>query len=179
MNDNNNNTGFGENPTPSAAPSVQQPMQPPVQQPVQPPANFGSPTPPPMNYGSPYGQVPYMQENLQPANSSDGLAVASMILGICAIILSCCFGIGQLLAVISIILGIIALVKKTRKKGMSIAGIIMSGVTLLLALAALFFFMINPQAVEDFTREFENEFSQRYYEEYNDYDDYYDEYFLD
>ena len=185
MND-NNNLNMGADVTPP----VQNP-QPQYAPPMNFDVNTGNPIPPivnqpPVNYNQPYQQVPYMQENLQPRNSSDGLAVASMVLGICSIVLSCCFGIGQLLAVIGIILGIVALLGKTQKKGVSIAGIVMSGVTALLAILTIFFVMANPQAVDDFARGFEDGFNRGYNDYYDDYDNYNDyeryeddEYFLD
>lgn len=56
-----------------------------------------------------------------------GMAIASMVLGILALLLSCCVPyVPFVLALIGIILGGVALAKKTAGKGMAIAGLVCS-----------------------------------------------------
>lgn len=66
---------------------------------------------------------------------SNGLGIASMVLGIIALLLSCCYG--GFLGIIGLILGIIVVTKQDVKKGTAIAGIITSGIALLLTLILL------------------------------------------
>ena len=80
-----------------------------------------------------------------PAQPGKGFGIASMVLGIIALLitlLSCCLPfmliLSGLLGLLSIIFGIIAIAKK-RGKGMGIAGLICSVVGLLLAIVILIF----------------------------------------
>lgn len=69
------------------------------------------------------GQVPLMQP--QGNNPSVGLAVASMVLGICALVLACCVPyIPIVLALLAVILGGISLAKKMGGTGMAVAGLV-------------------------------------------------------
>ena len=61
-------------------------------------------------------------------NSSRGLAIASMVLGILGIVLSFCMGFGIILAIPGLIISIVALIKK--QGGMAIAGLILSIIAL-------------------------------------------------
>lgn len=61
-----------------------------------------------------------------------GLAIASLVLGICSIVLMCCCCINVITAPISIVLGIVSLATHRGGKGMSIAGIILSALSILL-----------------------------------------------
>lgn len=70
------------------------------------------------------------------AAGSRGLAVGSMITGIIAFLISCCYPVSAVLAVVSLILGIISLNKEAPGKGMAIAGLILS--VLSLAAAVVF-----------------------------------------
>ena len=76
--------------------------------------------------------TPLQQPKQAPANTSKGLAVTSLILSIVGF-LTGWLGIGVIFAIIAIVLGIISLVKKRGGKGMSIAGIIISSLTLISA----------------------------------------------
>ena len=58
-------------------------------------------------------------------NQSKGMAIASMVLGIVGLVLSCLV-IGIIPCVISLILGIVVLVKQKAGQGMAIAGIVTS-----------------------------------------------------
>ena len=67
-----------------------------------------------------YNQMPTKQ-------GGAGFAIASMVLGIIALVFSCCFYFISLpCAVIGLILGAVALAKKTEGKGMAIAGLVCS-----------------------------------------------------
>lgn len=59
------------------------------------------------------------------APQKKGMAIASMVLGILALVLSCCVPyLPVLLALIAVILGGISLAKKQGGKGMAIAGLV-------------------------------------------------------
>lgn len=63
------------------------------------------------------------------------MAVASMVTGICALVFSCCIPvIPFLLAVISLILGIISIKTGRGGKGMAIAGVVCSIISLIPAI---------------------------------------------
>lgn len=61
-------------------------------------------------------------------------SVTSLVLGLVSLVLCCCCPYLYLLAIASIVFGIISLVQKMRGKGMAIAGIIVSAVVLIIAL---------------------------------------------
>ncbi|MDD3219369.1 MAG: DUF4190 domain-containing protein [Lachnospiraceae bacterium] len=64
---------------------------------------------------------------------SKGFAVASMVLGIVSIVFVCCLGWFVLIpAGVSLILGIVSLVKHKPGKGMAIAGIVCAAVAIIL-----------------------------------------------
>jgi len=88
-------------------------------------------TPPPPVYG----QAPGQPDSSAPR--TNGLGIAALIVGIVALI----FGVitfvsyfGAFLAFVGVVLGIIALVLKGRKKGIALAGLIVSGVALILSI---------------------------------------------
>ncbi|MBS6954997.1 MAG: DUF4190 domain-containing protein [Clostridium sp.] len=64
-------------------------------------------------------------------SQSSGLAIASMVCGICALVFSCCIPyIPFILAVISIIFAAVTLSKHLGGKGMAIAGLVCSIISL-------------------------------------------------
>jgi hypothetical protein len=75
-----------------------------------------------------------------------------LVIGIIALLGSCCYG--GLLGILGIIFGIVA-IKKSQSQGMSIAGIATSAVALLITITIIVFaiiYMVNPsfqQAVEN------------------------------
>lgn len=74
------------------------------------------------NYQQPVYQQPMMP---QEPKKSVGLAVASMVLGILALVLSCCVPyLPILLALLAVVLGGVSLAKKMGGKGMAIAGLV-------------------------------------------------------
>ena len=77
-----------------------------------------------------------MDENNQNVKKkSNGLAVASLVLGIMGILLICFFGLGIIFAIIGLILGLVSL--KDGADGRGIAGIVLSCVTLVLVVLAI------------------------------------------
>lgn len=63
---------------------------------------------------------------------SSSFAIVSLVLSILSLVLCCCMGFNFILAVPAVIFGIVSLVKKRRGKGMAIAGIIISAISILL-----------------------------------------------
>lgn len=75
------------------------------------------------------------------SNGGAGMAIASMVLGILALVLSCCLpGINLLLALIGVILGGVSLAGHKGGRGMAIAGVVCSIITLIPTLIVLFAF---------------------------------------
>lgn len=103
-----------------------------TQPPEHPP---GQPTPPPP---PPPGGVPGAGGPPQPSN---GLGLASMIVGIVSIPLVCCFYLGVPAAIVAIILGFLGKGKADRgeatNRGMALAGIICGGVAIVFAIVSL------------------------------------------
>ena len=107
------------------------------------PSPFGPSVPPPGAGVAPGAQAPpspYPSPTQPPeyeyqpaARGTDGKALASLILGISSMIVWCCPLIGLPVAGTGLILGIVAL--KGPSRGMAIAGVVLSVVGLLLALA--------------------------------------------
>lgn len=70
--------------------------------------------------------------DMQNTPKSNGLAIASMVLGIIALVLSCCVPyVPILLGLLAVILGGVSLAKKQGGKGMAIAGLICGIITLI------------------------------------------------
>ncbi|MBQ8296432.1 MAG: DUF4190 domain-containing protein [Ruminococcus sp.] len=91
----------------------------------------------------------YMDEMAQPSNKGKiGFAVTSLVLGLIGL-LCCCCGLGFIAAPLSLIFGIIALVKRHGGKGMAIAGIVISAVSLL---ASIYMAVIYGEFIKDYFR---------------------------
>ncbi|MFB2597302.1 DUF4190 domain-containing protein [Herbiconiux sp. P17] len=146
-------------PTPDATPTVAYPPVPPVPPASPPPAGGpGSDAPPPSQappayvpppaYASvPPGQVPPGQYGqppqyggpppVAPASGVNGLAIASIIVGGVAFIGAFIPFLNYavwFVALVGLVLGIIALVRKGKSKGLAIGGTILSGVALILSI---------------------------------------------
>ncbi len=66
-----------------------------------------------------------------------GLAIASMVLGIVSIVFACClWPISFIAAVVGLVLGIVSVKQNRDGKGMAIAGIIMCAIAIVLAICA-------------------------------------------
>lgn len=125
------------------------------------------------------------QQTYQPV--SKGFGIASLVLGIISLILYCtCINI--LLAVLAIIFGILQLVQKDSPKGMAIAGIITSSLSIIFFVISLIVFMSSTEFQDAFEQGFQNgiqgdfnfnipfEDSDDLYNGYDDDDDYDDDY---
>lgn len=90
----------------------------------------------PQQYNDAYFNQQYPIYNFQ--ERPKGFAVASMILGICSFLFSCCIGFITLFSSIAgLVLGIISLKKNEDGKGMAIAGIILSSVGILCSIFSI------------------------------------------
>lgn len=78
-----------------------------------------------------------------PQNRNSALSIISLIMGILAVTLGCCYGIGFLFAIPGLVCGIISV--REAKSGLAIAGIICSAIGMVLAIAfwVLFFIGMN------------------------------------
>lgn len=141
-------------------PPIQNPMGvvPPVPQPV-PPTPPVSPVAPPYEAYDPYGysHPGYIPPPPPPPSKppAQGLAIASMILGIASFVLMCSSNsVSMAVPIVGLILGIIAKAKKN-KTGFSTAGIICSAIALVLMillfvfLFAFFFLMMEDSMMYD------------------------------
>ena len=113
------------------------PYGPPPGPPYQQPQPSGYPQPP---YGG------YLPPSYTPAPPNEGLAVASMVVGIVSIVLSCGYGIGLLGSPVALVMGRVSMKRIDRSqgqlggRGMAQAGFILGiigTVLLVLAIAAL------------------------------------------
>ncbi|MEG0614646.1 MAG: DUF4190 domain-containing protein [Oscillospiraceae bacterium] len=73
----------------------------------------------------------YQEPQAAKTGKKGGLAIASMITGICSMVLSVVFYFSLPCAIVAIILAIVNLVSKGDKKGMAIAGLICGGLGLI------------------------------------------------
>lgn len=108
----------------------------------QPPHHFGAPTGGPAYPGPPYGYAPHPEG--QPGPQRNTLGIVALIMAIVGAILACIPGImviGWLLLPCSFILGIIGLTQSTKRKGTSIAAVIISIIGTLVAIIAFLAFM--------------------------------------
>ncbi len=96
------------------------------------------------------------QEPVQAKNN--GMAIGSMICGIISLLLSCCFWYVALpVAIAGIVLGILVIKNKKGGKGMAIAGLVLSGITVIIAILALIAcvaFTGNESFMEEFYKGF-------------------------
>lgn len=76
--------------------------------------------------------------NMPPQKGGVGLGVASMVLGILSILFSCCFYyIAFPCGLIGLILGAVAIKKGNNGKGMAVAGLVLSIISLALAVVTI------------------------------------------
>ena len=115
-------------------------------------------------YGNPAGAY-----NAAPQKNNKGIAFAiiSLVLGILGL-LCCCLlgGWALILAIPGVVLGIISLVKKFAGKGMAIAGVICSGLAIVLSIVMIILSAIGLNALSEYSD---------YYDDYS-YSSYYDYY---
>ena len=86
------------------------------------------------------------QNSFEPSSGSsggNGLAIASMVMGILAVVFCCCFFYFSIpLGIGSLVTGIIVLRKQNPGKGMAIAGIVTGSVAIVLAIILIIFVAI-------------------------------------
>lgn len=100
----------------------------------------------PINNNTSYQQAPIVNAPyVSVQKTTDGMGIASMILGIVSIVICCCYGAGLLLAIPGLILGLVA--KKSpetgKRSGFAIAGIIISAISIGLNLMCLIYMIYN------------------------------------
>lgn len=127
------------------------------------PGNGQAPPPPNYGYGSHY----------RPGHSpkrSNGMALASLILGILSIVMCCCGGFGVILGAVGIVLAILSRGQEPMETNAK-AGLCLSigGIVLGIAILILAFAMMGND-------EFQSELYQRSRKSYEDYDYYFDNY---
>lgn len=117
-----------------------------------------------------YQQPPVMSAPNVPAQkTTDGLGIASMILGIISVVICCCYGAGLLLAIPGLILGLVA--KKSpetgKRSGFALAGIIISSISIGLNLICLIYmvYRITQINITDFGDW--NNWMDEFYREYD------------
>lgn len=166
MNENPNGNPIPEEPNPNGQTAV--PPQAPAE-PTEPPV---APQPDPATQYAPPAQAapnPYTAPVtvLQRNTADHGMAVASLVLGIVGLVTCCCYGVMAIvLGAIGLILGIISR-KHGNNEGVSLAGIILSSISL--ALGIFFFIYIvlvmigamSSGLYEEFYEEFMNEYYQQ------------------
>ncbi len=113
-------------------------------------------------------------ETKMPEKDRKGLAIASMVLGIVALVLFCVWYISIPCAILALVFGIISL--KSSKRGMAIAGISTGsvGFVLMILLYAFIFFVIGVgtfSGLKD-ALEYYEDHNYDYNYHYNAYDDY-------
>lgn len=99
-------------------------------------------------------------------NKSNGLGIASLILGICSIAICCCYGVGAIPAIIGLILGILQ--NKKNANGIATAGIVLGIIGILLNAVYLIYMVVFLS--DGGLQEFIDEFSSSY-PDYSYYDD--------
>lgn len=86
-----------------------------------------------MNY-----QPPVAQQTEEVPQGGKGLSIASMVLGIVAVVFGCCFYYVSIpCGVIGLILGAMSLSKKKAGKGMAITGLVLSIVAIALSIVVI------------------------------------------
>lgn len=122
-------------------------------------------------YAPPYQQE-YYNEN---TGNGSGWGVASLVLGILAIVSVCCICCGNIIiGILGLIFGIISIAKKSGKE-MGVAGLILSIISIILGVV-LFLFLIfvgevdteNGGVYNNYGNYYEDEYTKDYYEDYND-----------
>lgn len=89
------------------------------------------------NYGVTYYTPP--PQFSPPRSSGNGMATASLVLGISGLLLSCCCGVGGILGLVGLILAIVSRSGSPdgRMNGAAIAGLILSILTLLMGVLSV------------------------------------------
>ena len=95
--------------------------------------------------------------------------VASLILGLLSLILCWIPGIGTLLSIVALIISIVAVCKKEDEKserGMSIAGLVLSCVSIIISIFVIIFILIFAKFARDVTHDILTEFKDSDFGDY-------------
>ncbi|MFF1963727.1 DUF4190 domain-containing protein [Streptomyces sp. NPDC058232] len=129
--------GPGEVPPPPIAPNGPGQQVPPAA------GQYGYPAAPPPQYGGYPGYPGYGQAPWGGPGPANGLGIASMVLGIIAVIGFCMWGLGVVLGVLALILGLIGRGRAKRGEatngGMALAGVILGSIGIVISGAFLGF----------------------------------------
>ena len=107
---------------------------------------------------------PYVQQTSGPQGGGKGLSIASMILGIVSVLCSCCLWFIAIPAgIVGLILGIVGIKRGGEGRGMAIAGIITSSVSIVLGLVMAVMFI---SAMTSGVYNGMDDFYRNYYSEY-------------
>lgn len=86
-------------------------------------------------------------EKAEPATRVNGMAIASLVLGIIGVVFVCCYGVGAVFGVIALVFGIISFrqikISRAKNGGMSIAGIILGIVAIVAGVLIVVFIISN------------------------------------
>jgi hypothetical protein len=105
-------------------------------QPQQP--DYANQYPQPQQYNAPYYNQQYPNYNF-PAERPKVFAIISLIMGLCSMFISCCIPILTFFTSIAgLIFGIVSIKRNEAGKGMAIAGIIISAVTIVFSIVMIF-----------------------------------------
>ena len=98
--------------------------------------------------------VPYNGSAPTP-DGPKGKAIASMVCGICAVVLGCCLSawLGLILGVIAIALGALVMKNNEAGRGMAIAGLVCGIVGAVLGIAGVIITLIFGEAIKDMLKE--------------------------
>ena len=80
----------------------------------------------------------FNQQPQQPQQGGAGLAIASMVLGICSIVFCCVWYLSAVLAIVGLVLAIVSLKGEKPGRGMAIAGLITSIIGLVIVVVVVF-----------------------------------------
>ena len=155
---------------PAQNPYEQQPYQQPYQQPnyQQQPTYQQQPDYQQQPYSAqPYQQQPqynYYQQPIQP--KKQGMAIASLVLGIISALCSCAFYFSLPLGSVGLILGIISKKKKEDGKGFSTAGIICSSLGIAIGIIFLIIIILGFTSDSEFSRIFKEAYDSAYQSSY-------------
>ena len=94
-------------------------------------------------------------------NKGKGFSIAALILGICALVFCWIPVVNWILAILAVVFGIIGLVKKA-KKGMAITGLILGGISLLVAIIISIFGISLIGAASDYSSSGYSNYSSLY-----------------
>jgi len=87
--------------------------------------------------------------NPETPQGGKGFAIASMVLGITSVVCCCCYFLSLPCGILGLVFGIVNLAQKRPGRSMALAGVITSGVALVLTvifiLFSLYIFTENPQ----------------------------------